>query len=125
MNRSLAFGVCAILAAGAAGCGVEANDLFYSASDDENVGSVTFELLQVPSDVRCIRLTASGNSVITSSFNVVPGGSTTLLMTGLPTGSVQFTGVAFPAACAALDDEPRPTWVADPLTATITSGATA
>ena len=122
MKRSLVFGVCALLAIGSAGCGPEANDFFAS---DENVGSVSFALVQVPSDVRCIELTASGSSVITSSFNVVPGASTTLLMTGLPSGSVEFTGVAYPAACAALNDESRPTWVADPLTATITSGATA
>jgi len=81
----------------------------------------------VPSSgVSCIRITAS-NAKRTSSadFGVTPGaGTASLALHGVPTGDVVFAGAAFsdPCAFAFLTGSAPPSWVADPVTATVTAG---
>src|SRR5712691_10929334 len=81
----------------------------------------------VPSTgVSCIRLTASNaKRTSTTDFGVTPGASTAFLaMHGVPTGDVVFSGAAYtdPCAFAFLTGSPPPSWVADPVTATVTPG---
>jgi len=81
----------------------------------------------VPSTgVSCIRITAS-NAKRTSSadFGVTPGaGTASLTLHGVPTGDVVFAGAAFsdPCAFAFLTGSAPPSWLADPVTATVTPG---
>ncbi|MFL5311843.1 MAG: hypothetical protein ACJ79H_15515 [Myxococcales bacterium] len=80
----------------------------------------------VPSTgVSCIRITAS-NAKRTSSadFGVTPGASTFFAIHGVPTGDVVFAGAAYSDPCAfvLLTGSSPPSWVADPMTATVTPG---
>ena len=89
------------------------------------VGSAQLYIQQVPSEVRCIRITASSPSRSrTDAFDVTPGQSATLTMDALPAGSVTFTGDAFAVACADIGVSTRPTWLSDPVTVEIQPGQT-
>jgi len=107
--------VAALLAA--MGCANNETD-----SHPEDTGTVQFALVVVPTDVQCIQITATGTRVKQEDFIVVPGQMSVLSMKGLPVGAVTFTGEAFNGPCGG----PASTYVADPVTAQITStGVTA
>ncbi len=91
-----------------------------SAKDDA-VGVVHLALTQVPSDVRCIRVTATASRVVTQLFDVAPGGSTVLQVTGVPTGVVQFTVDAFAETCGAVTSTTGANWSSDPVVVTVDS----
>ena len=90
---------------------------------DGPVGTAQLFVQTVPSDVRCIRITAtSASRSRTDSFDVTPSESAVLTMDALPAGSVTFTGDAFAVACADISMSTRPTWLSDPASALIGSG---
>jgi hypothetical protein len=109
-----AFGVFSLLAAGCWTAGEDASV--------ESAGSVALEIQKVPSDIRCIQITGAGSRVQTKSFDVTPLGNTTLIMPGIAPGSVTFSGASYPLACKLVTAASAPTWVADPVTATIVAG---
>jgi hypothetical protein len=90
--------------------------------EHENTGAIGLAIQQVPSDIKCIQITAAGSRVQSQSFGVTPLGSTTLVMRGIAPGTVMFSGAAFPIACPLLSTASIPTWVADPIEAVIVSG---
>jgi hypothetical protein len=87
-------------------------------------GQARIEVVNAPSDVRCIRVTAAGTRAVTSSFAVGAGDSTVFTMLGLPTGLVTFTADAFAINCNAVRDTTAPTWVSDSATTGIAAGVT-
>jgi hypothetical protein len=91
----------------------------------EEVGTVRVAITAVPADVGCIRLTAVGSRTVTEPFDVTAGASSVLLLGGVPTGGVQFSGDAFAGACASVTAQAVPTWTSDPVTAQVDAGTTA
>src|SRR5690349_19450420 len=80
---------------------------------DEAVGEAQLEILEVPSDVACIKISAQGNTLSTvSSFDVVPSSSSVLDVRDLPLGAVTFSANAFSSNCL-ITTHPA-TWVSDP-----------
>lgn len=101
------FGVCA---AALVGCSADGSDA------EGDVGSAEIAITQVPSDVLCVRIVAQGSRVRQQDFDVMPGQSSVLSLSGLPAGAVTFSGAAFPAACSQMSP---PTYTADPVAALV------
>jgi len=98
----------ALAAMVAAGCN--------SKSPPEDIGVARLELTSIPSDVNCLRLSAVGARTVVQQFDVTPGSDATLLVTGLPTGTVVITGYGFAASCSAAGDVTTANWISDPVT---------
>lgn len=81
-------------------------------------------LFNSPSGVSCIQVIASAPlRSAAQTFSVTPGQNTAaLLMNGVPTGTVMFSGQAFGVACAFVDITTQPTWVADDVTLHVNAG---
>jgi hypothetical protein len=94
------------------------------AAPEGPTGQARIEVVNAPSDVRCIRVNAVGTRAVTSSFSVDTGASTVFTMPGLPVGLVTFTADAFAINCNAVRDTTVPTWVSDSVSTGIASGAT-
>jgi hypothetical protein len=97
----------------------------WAPAPEGEVGMVSVAITSVPADVGCIRLTAMGTRTMTTSFDVAAGSSSVLLLTGVPTGAVQFSGDALPGACASVTAQAIPTWISDPVTAQVSADTTA
>ena len=111
MGSTLRLGVglgLALAAMVAAGCN--------SKSPPEDIGVARLELTSIPSDVNCLRLNAVGARTVVQQFDVTPGSDATLLVTGLPTGTVVITGYGFAASCSAAGDVTTANWISDPVT---------
>jgi hypothetical protein len=91
------------------------------APQNEDVGAATIALVQVPTDVRCVRIQVQGTRTVSQDFAVMPGQPSVLQMTGLPLGMDMFSGQAFAQACGA----GAPTWTADPVPAVLSAGVVA
>ncbi len=81
-------------------------------------------LFSSPAGVSCIQLIASAPSrTATRTFSVTPGQNTaSLLLNGVPTGTVMFSGQAFNVACGLVDITTQPSWVADDVTLHVNPG---
>jgi hypothetical protein len=90
----------------------------------ELVGTARAAITNVPSGVGCIQITAAGFMTVTRSFDVTPGQSSVLSLSKLPTGTVTFSGAAFNSTCAMAGDASTASWLAPPVTTTITPGVT-
>jgi hypothetical protein len=95
------------------------SQLACSASSREGVGAVRIAITTVPGDVLCVQITAQGTRTVFQQFNVIPGDSPMLLMPGLPLGDTKFSAAAFASRCGTDNLTPTPTWVSDPVFATI------
>jgi Bacterial Ig-like domain (group 3) len=96
------------------------------ASSPDDVGAVRVAITTVPADVSCVSLTAAGASrTVTRLFDVSPGASSVLVLAGVPTGSVMFSGQAFAGACAMVQAGSVAGWSSDVVTVQVASGATA
>ena len=91
-------------------------------SYEESTAQVSARISVVPPQVACIELDVAGARTVTQRFDVVSGQSPVLNMTGLPTGSVQFTGLAYPSACSAVSSTAEATWLSPPTGATLAAG---
>jgi hypothetical protein len=96
-------------------------------SGEDDVGVARIALSQAPTDVRCLEITAQGIREVVKRFDIIPATNATFELAGLPLGDVQFNGNAFQDACADSSPAsmPPPTWVADPVAATIVKGVVA
>ncbi len=108
----------AVMALVACGCSSSGSD------HPEDVGVVQIALAAAPSDATCLQIDAVGARSLSKQFTLRTGGSATLQMTGLPLGDVQFTGSAFAEECGAAISS-SPTWISDPVVATIVKGTIA
>jgi hypothetical protein len=90
--------------------------------DSPSLGEARLILTDVPDDLGCVRVTAAGPGR-TTVRELVPEASTMqTTLTGLPVGSVAFTGEAFTAACPSVTARTAPLWVSEPVTAAIAPG---
>jgi streptogramin lyase len=113
-----ALAACAL--AGLAGCGDG------SAHPTDDVGVVIADIQQAPANARCIVITVTGGATtVTRQFNIAPQTSSVFSLTGLPVGDDTFTANAFATACAQVTASSAPSWVSDPIVATVTADAPA
>ncbi len=95
-------------------------------NSNESVESAVVMLttMNVPSDVRCIVLTAVGpGSTATRSFDVTPSQSANMTATGLPVGTVTLTEGAYNSACSQVNSQTPLTWVSTaPVVAQLVAG---
>jgi len=94
-------------------------------AEEQGLGVATAAVTNVPTDVACIVITVTGNRVAERKFDVTAGASSILAMNGLPVGAVTFTGNAYPTACSAVTSSSSPTWLSDPVSASLTAGVDA
>jgi hypothetical protein len=80
--------------------------------------TVSLALPEALTDSACLRVTAAG----AASLDVAVTGATEsvqVTVNGVPSGSTTFTGAVFPSPCAAPVAAPAPSWVSDPVAATV------
>ena len=89
------------------GCAVD------HASGPEATGRASLAVTDVPQGVLCIQITAAGDPTVTQTFLVGPGDDTSSLsMSGLPVGGVDFSGAAYTMDCSAVAQHGVAEWVA-------------
>src|SRR5262249_37343081 len=90
----------------------------------QNADARVDALFSAPAGVLCIQLIASAPSrTANRMFSVTPGQNTaSLVMNGVPTGTVMFSGQAFDLACGFVDIATQPIWVADDVTLQVNPG---
>ena len=87
------------------------------ASDTEQV---QLRIENVPPEVACLRLTATGDSrEVVRDLDVVEGQSIVESMSGLPVGKVIFQAQAYAQACDSVTKGTVPTWVSDEVPVTV------
>jgi hypothetical protein len=91
-------------------------------SSPEMTGEATAQITQVPAQVGCIQISVAGARTVQKRFDVMPGQSSVLSLSGLPVGGVSFTGSAYPTACASVTSSTAATWISDPTPATLGAG---
>jgi hypothetical protein len=103
----------------AAGCG----DTRLGRSLDDKQVQVVLAITAVPTDVTCVRLTATGQGrAVTREVDVMAGAEVSESFGGLPLGALEFLGEAFPGACTAVSKATIPTWVSEPVQESIVVG---
>jgi hypothetical protein len=115
MSRGLAC-VAAVLLGGCASAAPKAN---------EATGTASIAITNAPADGTCLQVTVAGYRTVVQDFDLMPGASTVLALSGLPLGSDTFTASAYGSACAMVNTMTVPNWVSDPVTATIAVSPTA
>src|SRR5262245_14589195 len=91
----------------------------------EPAGVAVFAITNAPSDAACLQITAAGSRTVVKSFSLSPGQDAVFTLSGLPVGNVVFSELAFAQDCSAVTASSVPTWVSDPVPATITPGVVA
>lgn len=83
------------------------------------------QIADVPTSVRCVKITVSGAFISTFALTTTPGRTASVSASGLPTGTVTFLGEAFPKECSALTTADGAEWRSDPIQQHLVAGATA
>ena len=93
-----------------------------SPSADE-VEQVRLYIGEVPVDVRCVRVTVEGaGRTVVRELDVTGGTALTESLSGLPIGTVTFTGEAFAPACSAVTKATVGAWASAPVQSSIVLG---
>jgi hypothetical protein len=94
-----------------------------SAPSPDEVEQVRLYIGEVPADVRCVRITAVGTGrTVERELDVTGGTALTESLSGLPIGTVTFTGEAFAAACSGVTRATIGAWASAPVQASIVLG---
>jgi hypothetical protein len=91
----------------------------------EDIGQATAAISAVPPMVACIEIDVMGARSVTRRFDVMPGASAALTLTGLPLGTDTFVGLAYASACQGVMSTMQATWISDPVMATLVPQAVA
>jgi hypothetical protein len=91
---------------------------------DDPTGSVTLEVATVPSDALCLDLKIDGTISSHRKFTLTPGQTASFALTGLPLGSVAFTGNIYGVACSSVTSTTSTTWSSDPMGVVLSPGTT-
>ncbi len=92
-------------------------------SPDSDTARVAITLSAVPDDVQCLRITAAGPSrTVVREIEIMGGQSFSEILTGLPIGSVTFTGDAFVASCDSVTKSTIAGWASDPVMVSVALG---
>ena len=87
------------------------------------VEQVRLYIGEVPADVRCVRITAAGTGrTVERELDVTGGTALSENLSGLPVGTVTFTGEAFAAACSGVTKSTIGAWASAPVQASIVLG---
>jgi hypothetical protein len=91
------------------------------ASDE--LGQAVLNITAVPDDVQCVRITAAGpGRTVSKEIDANGTGAMSQTLTGLPLGTVEFTGEAFPAACTSVSKTTIAAWASEAVAASIVLG---
>lgn len=98
-----------------------------SASDDDTivgdpdaVGSLELSLTNVPGEASCLEVSIAGSRSVSKNFDLTPGTSPRLTVSGLPAGVVKVDAKAFSSKCSKVKTGDTPTFVLEkPVTARI------
>ncbi len=102
-------------------CGLYTLDPGGSAPDE--VEQVVLKIAEVPSDVRCLRVTVTGpGRTVEREIETSGESSLTQNLSGLPLGTVSFLGEAFTAACTSVTKSTIAAWTSQPVTTSIVLG---
>jgi len=77
----------------------------------ENVGSLDLLLSSVPADTSCLQVTVMGSRTVNKSFDLTPGASPKLSISGLPVGIVKVDANAFAETCSKVKTSSVPNWI--------------
>ena len=90
---------------------------------DQPPGEAVLNLMEVPAEVRCVRITATGTSrTVTREIEATGAATITENLTGLPIGTVVFLGEAFTTACSSVTKNTVAPWASAPVEASIVVG---
>lgn len=91
------------------------------APDELDVAQAMLQIARPPDDVQCLVVAAaSASRTVQRRIDVSPGQPVSVVLSGLPTGSVSLGATAYPQSCSAVTSSSQPTWLSDPLTETMT-----
>lgn len=79
--------------------------------DSESVGSIDLLLSSVPTDAACLQVSVIGSRTVNKSFDLTPGSSPKLSISGLPVGAVKVDANAFAEKCSKVKVSSVPTWI--------------
>ena len=84
------------------------------------VEQVSLHIEDVPADVACLRITASGTSrEMVRDLDVTLGQSVTESFSGLPIGAVVFQAAAYSQTCDKVTKTTVPSWVSEEVSVTV------
>lgn len=95
------------------------------AAGENAAGIAQLAVNNAPGDVGCLQTMVTGSRTVQQQFPLMPGESAVFTLQGLPVGSVVFTQQAFASDCASVTASSLPTWLSDPVSATLTAGVPA
>jgi hypothetical protein len=106
-----------------AGCRVGEEGALVDSQGGSEFGTVVLALTNVPTDVRCVRVTVTGGQTVVRLFDVMPGQASNLALPGLPVGPVTVYEDAFNVACSDVTEATPATWVSEaPASVTLVPG---
>jgi hypothetical protein len=84
------------------------------------VEQVTLHIEDVPEDVACLRITATGTSrQVVRDLDVTLGQSVSEAFSGLPIGTVVFQAAAYSQTCDKASKSTVPAWISDEVSVTV------
>jgi len=95
----------------ATACGAADDQTSSESGSTENVGSIDLLLSSVPSDTACLQVTVVGSRTVNKSFDLTPGSTPKLSISGLPVGIVKVDANAFAETCAKVKTSSVPNWI--------------
>jgi len=100
--------------------------LFYLLGCDGNSGGaqpveqVSLHIEDVPADVACLHITATGTSrQVERDLDVIEGQSVSESFSGLPIGAVVFQAAAYSQTCDKVTKSTVPSWISDEVSVTV------
>jgi len=86
----------------------------------ESVEQVTLHIEDVPEDVACLRITATGTSrQVVRDLDVTLGQAVSESFSGLPIGTVVFQAAAYSQTCDNVTKSTVPSWISDEVSVTV------
>lgn len=90
-----------------------------------DVATIQLELTMLPNDAACVQVTVKvGTQIAVRTLDVGPRGRSVVTLDALPIGTATISGAAYPSACNDIETV-SPTWTADPVMATLSTGTVA
>jgi hypothetical protein len=90
---------------------------------DDQLGQAQLNITAVPEEVQCLRITAAGpGRAVAKEIEANGAAALSQTLTGLPLGTVVFTGEAFAAACTSVGKSSIAAWASESVEASIVLG---
>ena len=127
-SSALGLGLLAASASSALACGLYGFEPLEPppSGRSDQIEQVILSIETVPTDVRCIRVSATGEARTESrTIDATGGTALTQSLSGLPLGTVTFLGEAFDQACSGVRKATVAGWVSAPVETSIVLGRTA